>query len=224
MSLPQTPRAMRTGALHVKKARTATVLPKMRQLARIATDLREGASCNMPRLTTRKSLGEDSTTAARCALPRAPLPHKTMQEHRRPPHLNAQPWQYDTQGVAEARRQMPRYREEPHEAHADVVRAWLLDVRKLQDRDEPQAWGPVRLIDSPEVLRIEYALSCLLQPHASAEWGYRLARQYTERSHSRYGTGLIPASAPMVEDLADFWCPYHVGKPFQEWLNTASAS
>ena len=89
----------------------------------------------------------------------------------------------------------------------------------FQDRFEYQVWGSVRIIHSTEVLLIEYALSCLLQPTASADWGYHLARQYAERYNSRYGTGLIPESAPLVEDIADFWCQYHLGKPLLEWLS-----
>jgi hypothetical protein len=72
-------------------------------------------------------------------------------------------------------------------------------------------------------LPIEYAMSCLLRPIASADWRYRIARQDAERDHSRYGPGLMLASAPMVEDMAAFWCPYHMGKPLQEWLGTLSA-
>jgi len=91
----------------------------------------------------------------------------------------------------------------------------------FQDRYEHQVWGSVRIIYSTEVSLIEYALSCLLQPTASADWGYHLARQYAERYNSRYGTGLIPESAPPVEDIADFWRQYHLGKPLQEWLHTS---
>ncbi len=68
------------------------------------------------------------------------------------------------------------------------------------------------------MLIIEEALSCLLQPTASADLGYRIARLYTERYDSSYGSGLIPASAPMVKDIADFWCQYHLGKSLREWL------
>jgi hypothetical protein len=218
MSLRQTTPGIPSGSLRMKKARTSKVVPKIRQLATTARELREGASFNITRLTTLKSLCEDSTAAARFAVHLAQLTHKKMQEQRRPSHLNAQQWQYYTQVVAEAIRQMQRYIEEPNAENADLVRAWLFDVRKLQDRYAHQAWGPVRIIESTEVLLIEYALSCLLQPTASADWGYRLARQYAERYNSRYGTGLIPESAPMVEDIADFWCQYHLGKPLQEWL------
>jgi hypothetical protein len=200
---------------------TAKVTPKIRQLARIATELHEGESFNITRLTTLKSLCEDATAAARFALHLAQLTYRKMRDKPCPAHLDPEKWEYYKQVVDEAIRQMVRYMGKPTEEAADLVRAWLSDVRAIQDRYEQQAWGPVRMIQSTEVLLIEYALSSLLQPTASADWGYRLARQYAERYDSRYGTGLIPESAPMVEDIADFWCQYHLGKPLQEWRGTS---
>src|SRR5204862_7441678 len=85
-----------------------------------------------------------------------------------------------------------------------------------------QAWGQVRIIHSTEVLLIEYALSCPLQPTASADWSYHRPRQYAERYNSRYGTRLIPKSAALVEDIADFWCQYHAEMPLCEWLSPPS--
>jgi hypothetical protein len=200
---------------------TSKVVPKIRQLATMATELREGSSFNITRLTTLKSLCEDATAAARFALHLAQLTYRRMREKPCPSHLDPEKCEYYMQVVDEAIRQMARYLEKPTEEAADLVRAWLSDVRKLQERYEHQAWGPVRIIDSTEVLLIEYALSCLLQPTASADWGYRLARQYAERYNSRYGTGLIPESAPLVEDIANFWCQYHLGTPLQAWLHTS---
>lgn len=34
---------------------------------------------------------------------------------------------------------------------------------------------------------------------------YQTARHYAERYASRLGTGLIPESAPLVQDIVDFW-------------------
>ena len=200
---------------------TSKAVPKIRQLATIARELREGASFNITRLITLKSLCEEATAAARFAVHLAQLTYRRMQEKPCPSHLDPEKWEYYKQVVNEAIRQMQRYLEKPTEEAADLVRAWLSDVRAIQDRYEQQAWGPVRMIHSTEVLLIEYALSSLLQPTASADWGYRLARQYAERYNSRYGTGLIPESAPMVEDIADFWCQYHLGKPLHEWFGTS---
>jgi len=200
---------------------TSKVIPKIRQLATIATELREGASFNITRLTTLKSLCEDATAAARFAVHLAQLTSRKMQEKACPSHLDPEKWAHYKQVVETALRAMQRYVEQPTPQTTNPLWALQSQVRALQDRYEQQAWGPVRIIHSTEVLLIEYALSCLLQPTASADWGYRLARQYAERYDSRYGTGLIPESAPMVEDIADFWCQYHLGKPLQARLGTA---
>jgi hypothetical protein len=218
-----TPKPAAPKARQPKKqpSQASKAVPKIRQLATIARELREGASFNITRLTTLKSLCENATAAARFALHLAQLTYRRMQEKACPFHLDPQQWEYYKQVVDEAIRQMQRYIEHPTQEAADLVQAWLSDVRAIQNTYRNQAWGPVRVIHSTEVLLIEYALSCLPQPTASADWGYHLARQYAERYNSRYGTGLIPESAPLVEDIADFWCQYHLGKPLREWLSQA---
>ena len=215
-----TPKPTAPKARQPKKqpSQASKVVPKIRQLATIARELREGASFNITRLTTLKSLCEDVTAAARFAVHLAQLTSRRMQEKACPFHLDPQQWEYYKQVVDVAIRQMQRYIEQPTQEAADLMRAWLSDVRAIQNTYRNQGWGPVRIIHSTEVLLIEYALSCLLQPTASADWGYRIARQYAERYNSRYGTGLIPESASMVEDIADFWCQYHMRKPLHEWL------
>src|SRR5262245_24384974 len=84
-----TPKPTTPKARQPKKAPspTAKVIPKIRQLASIATELREGGSFNITRLTTLKSLCEDATVAARFAVHLARLTHQKMQEQRRPSHL-----------------------------------------------------------------------------------------------------------------------------------------
>jgi hypothetical protein len=201
------------------RSRTSQIAPKIRRLAQLAVELREGDSFNITRLTTLKSLCEDADITAQFALYLSQLTYRKMRAQECPSHLDPERWEYCNQVVAEAIREMERYMANPTEDEAEMVRAWRSDVRAIQDRYKRQAWGPVRIIESTDVLVIEMALSSLLQPDASADWGYRIARQYAERYNPRYGTGLIPESAPMVEDIADFWCQYHMGKPLQEWLN-----
>ena len=140
-----------------------------------------------------------------------------MQRERLPINLDPEKWDAYKELVAKALGHMDAYVEEPSEEASRAVWAVQSDVREVQNTYKNHPWGPVRMIHSSEVLLIEYALLCLLQPHASADWGYRLAREYAERYNARYGTGLIPESAPMVEDIAEFWCQYHLGKPLQEW-------
>ena len=218
------PKALKARQPKKPPSPAAKVIPKIRQLATMARELREGASFNITRLTTLKSLCEDATAAARFAVHLAQLTYRKMQEKACPFHLDPEKWEYYKQVVDEAIRQMQRYIEHPTQEAADLVQAWLSDVRAIQNTYRDQAWGPVRIIHSTEVLMIEYALSCVLQPTASADWGYHLARQYAERYDPRYATGLIPESAPMVEDIADFWCQYHLGKSLRAWMADPKAS
>ena len=218
------PKAPKTRQPKQPPRSTAKVIPKIRQLATMARELHEGASFNITRLTTLKSLCEDATAAARFALHLAQLTYRKMRDRACPAHLDPEKWEYSLQVVDESLRQLQRYLEHPTEENADLVRAWLSDVRILYDCYAHLVWGPARSIDSTEVLLIAYALSYLLQPTVSADWGYRLARQYAERYDPRYGAGLIPESAPLVEDIADFWCQYHLGKSLREWLGASEAS
>lgn len=99
-----TPKPVTAKARQPKKAPspTAKVVPKIRQLASIATELREGASFNITRLTTLKSLCEDATAAARFALYLAQLTYRRMQEKVSPFHLDPEKWEYYKQVVDEA--------------------------------------------------------------------------------------------------------------------------
>src|SRR6266702_1414113 len=100
---------------------TAKVVPKIHQLAIIARELHEGASFNITRLTTLKSLCEDATAAARFAAHLAQLTSKRMQEKACPFHLDPEKWEYYKQVVDEAIRQMQRYIEQPTQEAADLV-------------------------------------------------------------------------------------------------------
>src|SRR5262245_9628168 len=142
------PKAPKTRQSKQPPSSTAKAVPKIRQLATIARELREGASFNISRLTTLKSLCEDATAAARFAVHLAQLTYKRMQEKGSPFHLDPQQWEYYKQVVDEGIRQMQRYIEHPTPEDADLVQAWLSDVRAIQNTYRNQAWGPVRIIHS----------------------------------------------------------------------------
>ena len=100
---------------------TAKIVPKIRQLSTIARELHEGASFNITRLTTLKSLCEDATAAARFAVHLAQLTYRKMQEKPCPSHLDPEKWEYYKQVVDEAIRQMQRSVEQPTQEAADLV-------------------------------------------------------------------------------------------------------
>jgi hypothetical protein len=66
-------------------------------------------------------------------------------------------------------------------------------------------WGAVRVVTDWELFLFEQALGCLLHPREAGPWAYQMARDYAERYDPSHGTGLTPASAPLLQDIADFW-------------------
>src|SRR5436853_3733585 len=103
-----TPKPKAPKARQPKKepSQASKAVPKIRQLATIARELREGASFNITRLTTLKSLCEDAMATARFALHLAKLTYGKKKERACPSHLDAEQWKHYTQVVDEAIRPM----------------------------------------------------------------------------------------------------------------------
>ncbi|MEP7340854.1 MAG: hypothetical protein ABI977_24195 [Acidobacteriota bacterium] len=77
-------------------------------------------------------------------------------------------------------------------------------------------------IKSKRVLQVEKALYCALgrDETAAGYWAYQAARDYAEQYDPYYDTGLIPPSAPLVAQIAEFWW-VHYGGPTATGTPTA---
>lgn len=196
---------------------TSTLSKKISTLAQIAKDLRQGKDFNITRLTTLKSLCADSEAAKQFCLY---LAQRTQEQLTDKPHHIESTDGYEYQHlIDEAVLQIKNFLAEPtkeKEAHLWTLRS---KAREVNSTYEKQSWATVRVIKSRGVLLIEQALLGVLRPAESSHWGYHIGRNYAERYNPRYGTGLVPESAPMVEDIANFWSQYHFGKSLHEWLN-----
>ena len=107
--------------------------------------------------------------------------------------------------VADAIPAMERYLSRKESADNKELRQILQGLKSLQNTYEEQQWGPVRIIECTKTLLVEKSIECILTPGFSAKWAYQVAREYAERYNSRYGTGLLPESAPMMADIARYW-------------------
>jgi hypothetical protein len=94
----------------------------------------------------------------------------------------------------------------------------LSQARDAQNEYNRQQWGPVRIIHSMDLLVVETALECILRPLDSSAFSYLLARRYAERYNQRFGTGLLPESAPMMEDITEFWGRHYLGSGWRKQL------
>ena len=194
------------------------IVQKIQTLAQIAAELRQGKDFNITRLTLLKSLCSDPEAAAKFACHLASLTQKKMKIAICPSHIQPENWVQYQRLAARAVRGMTRYLKEGTTEAASPLRDLLIVIRKAQDKFERQQWGPVRIIESGQLVMVETALECVLHPWASSELGYRLARQYAERYNPHYGTGLLPESAPMVGEIADHWGRHYLGRGWKKQL------
>ncbi|MEM9002363.1 MAG: hypothetical protein AAGE59_02430 [Cyanobacteria bacterium P01_F01_bin.86] len=197
----------------------SAISKKLSTLANMVQDLRQGKQFNITRLTSMKSLCADSEASGQFCLHLAKLTQAKIDEKRQPGHLEEKTWLECKELIGQAVAGMENHLLDPTQENKGLLQELLSRAREINNKYENQAWGPVRIIQSGDVLLIEKALYGILQSSESSHWGYQIAREYAERYNSSYGTGLIPESAPMVEDIADFWCQYHFGQPLEEWLN-----
>jgi hypothetical protein len=104
--------------------------------------------------------------------------------------------------------------EETLETHV-ALREQMSALAQAQSIYQNIPYGAVRIVECWEAMLVETALRCILTPHDSARLGYELVRDYVQRYDSRYGTGLIPASAEPLEEVIGFWRAYVAGRQVQ---------
>ena len=194
------------------------ILKTVQTLAQIAAELRQGKDFNITRLTLLKSLCSDPEAAAKFALHLAKRTLEKMKSQDCPSHITPEDWEHYQRLAAKAVRGMTRHLKQRTPAGESPLHELLQIIRNAQSKFERQEWGLVRRIHSRELLTVETALECVLRPNASQLLAYDLARQYSERYNGRYGTGLIPESAPMVEDIAEFWGRHFLGRSWKKQL------
>ena len=195
-------------AIPMKKQAPKAVAAKLRRLALLAQELRDGKRFEITRLTALKSLCEDPTAAGQFALHLAERAKSNAKKRYKPL-------------IANALRQLKRQLANPRDQVPQSLWEALRELEESQNETRKHRWGRVRIIHCGEALLAEYGLRCVARRWESEHWGYRAARQYAERYDPRYGTGLIPESASAVEDIVGFWARYHFGRDANKVLVTS---
>lgn len=185
------------------------VLSRVRKLAQIARDLSEGANFSITRLTTLKSLCEAPEVAAHFAVYLANHTSRRINEMPSPLHLSNMEWRMQSEVVERAVERLQSYVEGPAGPKREELRELLRELERVNNEYESIPYGMVRIIRDKNVLIVEDAVQCVLSPYSASGEAYHLARDYAERYDPRYGTGLIPDSAPLVMDIVEFWCEYY---------------
>jgi len=158
----------------------AKTVKKIQTLAQIAVELRQGEHFKITRLTMLKSLCSDEEAAMKFALHIAKKTQLAMKTKKRPSHIKLEEWERYQRLVGSAVRRMTKRLKEGTTEAEEPLRELLSEIRNTQSQYEYQRWGPVRIVQSMELLVVETALECVLHPWASSDLGYRVARQYAD--------------------------------------------
>ncbi|MFT3773313.1 MAG: hypothetical protein QM820_48660 [Minicystis sp.] len=185
----------------------------IRHLAAIAPALRKGQTFSITRLTILKSLCRAPRDAALFALHLATAANREIEHGPRPRHIDPGAWRRHRDLVAEAMAAMREHLARPSTQSMLRLRDILSRVEGVQNTFVPVPFGQARNITDTPLLIIEYALRTLVSPHEAMHLGYRIARAFAERYDPEHGTGLIPASAPFVEEIAEFWSRHARERP-----------
>jgi len=194
------------------------------KLAEIAQELREGKRFEITRLTRIKALCEEPQATADFAIYIARLTWDKMKDAGCPGNLSPEDWTEHRKLVSEALSQMESYMESPDSDRRSALRSIFPKLQQVQGQRDGPYGALLIIVHNRYVFLVESVLRCLLYPEMSSRLGYELARNYAERYDSHYGTGLIPQSAPLVEDIANFWCEYHFGQTLEQWQKQKNES
>lgn len=184
------------------------VLSRVRKLAQLPDEARRCFfAVSTTRLTVLKSLCQEHEVANRFV---TYLARQTLErvEHGkgRSSHPRGATSQAHREMMSEALAGMKAWQRKPSEKLRQRLLELLGRMRAEQNEYKNIPFGAARLITDWDLLHCEHALRCLLSPPAEAgSWVYQMARDYAERYEPRHGTGLTPTSAPLLQDIADFW-------------------
>jgi hypothetical protein len=184
-------------------------------LGELVADLRQGKTFQVTRLLSLKTLCAKPEDAQAFAFHLATLAREQLEGERAGREVDASVRAKFKEPVAAAIKLMRRHLERSRPKDDGELRDQLHVLAALQNEEKNIPYGVARIIECMPALVVEKALKCMLWPQQAPHLAYEIARDFCERYDPSYGTGLIPASAPMVEEVADFWSRRHLDQPLK---------
>lgn len=175
---------------------------KIRKLEETARALRHGENFNVTRLTSLKSLCQSKEKATAFALELGHVVHRHYEHHSRPKYLEEEIWVRNRRLIKRVDEVMTEIGENPH-IHKTSVPWDLWDqIHKAQEEYRRVGSSNVRIVHDMQLLVMEKLLKSVLsgEPEA-AYWVYDAAASYANQYDTHYGSGLIPNSAPALEEI-----------------------
>jgi hypothetical protein len=177
------------------------IIKKVKKLSEIAEALRQGNKFDVTRLTIIKSLCAEPEAARAFALFLAQRIQKKMRQRKHPKRFR--------ELVGRAVKELKPYLADPTEERIARLSSLCREMEAEQSDYEDMGWNVVRMIKSTDLVAVEQCLKSVLRSYEAPYWAYHAAKDYAERYDAKHGSGLIPRSAPMVEEIVEFWREYY---------------
>ena len=178
----------------------ARIVKKVKKLSEIAEALRQGERYPGTRLTIIKSLCQEPDAAAAFAWFLAQRIQSKMRQQKCPKTFR--------QLVDRAVKELRPYSPDPTEERKARLSSLCQDMKAEQNEYKKTCWNIAQLLKSRNLDVVEQCLRSVLRTDEAPYWVYHAARDFAMRYDAQYWSGLMPSSAPMVEEIVEFWCNY----------------
>src|SRR5271166_4104789 len=189
------------GEVDMPQSPNSQIVKKVKKLSEVAEELRQGKDFPVARLTTIKSLCGEPEAIAAFALFLAQKIQSKMRQEESPERYRGL--------VDRAVKELKPYLTDPTEERKGRLSSLCREMEAEQNEYKKIGWDMVRMVRSKDLVVVEESLKSVLKGYEAAIWAYQAAKDYAERYDARYPSGLIPSSAPMVEEIAEFWRKYY---------------
>jgi hypothetical protein len=178
----------------------AEIIKKVKTLLEIAEALRQGNKFHVTRLTIIKSLSGEPEAATTFALFLAQKIQKKMQQKKYPQQFR--------ELVDRVIKELTPYSADPTEERHARLSSLCEEMRSEQKEYMKSGWNVGRMLKHRDLVLVEECVRSVLSRSEAPFWAYHASKDYVVRFDARYGSGLIPDSAPFVEEIARFWREY----------------
>ena len=179
---------------------------KIQKLAQLAEDLSKTRSrLSTGRIITVKYLCTDLTTATTFALDFSKRALYRTDNSFSPIYFDEDTYQENKKIISKAILMIEKFlKDQTISKIIYQIRELLCQIKDIESKYEGQLRGWGENVIFKEVFIVEYTLKCVLLPFDASYFAYQVAREYSEEYNEDYGRGLIPESAPLVKEIADF--------------------
>jgi hypothetical protein len=166
------------------------IIKKVKTLSEIAEALRQGNKFHVTRLTIIKSFCAEPEAATAFALFLSQKIQKKMQQKKYPQQFR--------ELVDQAIKELKPYLADPTEERKARLSSLCEEMKSEQKEDKKSGWNVGRMLKHGDLVLVEECVRSVLSRSEAPFWAYHASKDYVVRFDARYGSGLIPNSAPLV--------------------------